>query len=153
MTPPLTGNNICPHSCSVTTPASTNLCKYPLFPNLQIGLSATRNADPRRMLQILWGSNNDELTQCLFLTQKTAWQYNEAATAQTTQYANQDMKPHPFQPRQLVLQDEHFFLQKNQKLASKRSIPIKILQFIRLCNVQIELWHNKNRKIIQLQRA
>jgi hypothetical protein len=44
---------------------------------------------------------------------------NKAATSQTPEDANWHTNPHLFQQGQLVLLDEHFFLQKKQKLTHK----------------------------------
>jgi hypothetical protein len=60
-------------------------------------------------------SNDNELTQCLHFAQNKVKQHNENAIAQSTQYTNQNTRPHSFQTGQLVLLDKHSFLHKNNK--------------------------------------
>jgi hypothetical protein len=71
-----------------------------------------------------------------------ARQNNEDASDAARLQFDSTAAAHKFLPQQLVLMEEHSFLSKNQKLATKWSGPHKILRLKGDCNVELQLKHN-----------
>jgi hypothetical protein len=92
---------------------------------MELRLPNLPTPDPRR--KFYSESSTDDIICKLLIARNVACQNNEdASDVARTQY---DLKaaPHKFLPQQLVLLDEHSFLNKNQKLAPKWSGPHKII--------------------------
>jgi hypothetical protein len=97
-------------------------------------------------------SSTDDLICKLLLTQDIARRNSEVASDEAERQLNEKAEPHSFLPDQLVLLDEHSFLTKNQKLASKLSGPHNILRLIGEFNIDLLLWHNNKKLITHVNR-
>jgi hypothetical protein len=87
-------------------------------------------------------SSTDDLIRKMLFARNVARQNHEDTSDAAHQQFNVKAKPHNFSPQQLVLLDEHSFLNKNQKLAPKWSGPHRILHLKGDCNIEIQLKHN-----------
>jgi hypothetical protein len=85
---------------------------------------------------------NDLLSR-LQLARRIASQNMQEAMDKAKQYYDKKVKTYIFQPNQQVLLDEHYFLNKNQKLANKYSGPHLITKLKGDCNVELLLDNGK----------
>ena len=81
-----------------------------------------------------------------------AHQNNEYASDAARQQFDAKAAPHNFSPQQLVLVDEHSFLNKNQKLAPKWSGPHRVIRLKGDANVEIQLKHNNRKTVVHANR-
>jgi hypothetical protein len=96
--------------------------------------------------------STDDLIRKLLIAQNVArWNHQDASNAAGQQF-DSAAKPHNFSAQQLVLLDEHSFLNQNQKLAPKWSGPHKILRLKGDCNIEIQLKHNNQKTVIHANR-
>jgi hypothetical protein len=77
-----------------------------------------------------------------------ARQNNEDSNDQAKIQFDAKAAPHKFLPNQLVVLDEHSFLGKNQKLATKWSGPHKIIRLKGDSNLEIQLKYNNRKTVV-----
>jgi hypothetical protein len=97
-------------------------------------------------------STTDDIIRKLLFARDVARQNNEHASDAARQQFDAKAAPHNFSPHQLVLMDEHSFLNKNQKLAPKWSGPHRIIRLKGDANVEIQLKHNNRKTVVHANR-
>jgi hypothetical protein len=99
---------------SYNTSFHQSIPSTPIFLNFGLEPQQPGLPTPDLCRKFYGDSNDNELHQHIHLAINNAQQHNKRSTTKPTQYANQKTSPHPFQPGQLVLLDEHSFLHKNK---------------------------------------
>ena len=85
----------------------------------------------------------NDLMSRLQLARRIASQNMQQAMDKAKEYYDKKVKTYIFEPNQQVLLDEHYFLNKNQKLANKYSGPHIITKLKGDCNVELLLDNGK----------
>ena len=97
------------------------------------------------MRRKLYGeSSTDELLHGLLTARDVARRNNEEASFANEEGHNKKATPHSYQLGQLVLLDEHSFLQRNAKLAPKWSGPHRIVPLKKDNKVELKLRSGRN---------
>jgi hypothetical protein len=105
---------------------------YEVHPNLPLTINVDYKHDTAT-----------DIMAWLQMARNLAPQFISDQTSKAENYYNQSVKKHEFQEKQQVLLDEHYYLNRNQKISPKFTGPHLILKLKGKCNVELLLNNGK----------